>query len=1128
MSLEFKKTKSAGSSKGEPTVRRRSSRTTETETTPRNTRNAFEEDNGELMKQVAEDAAKLFSVPKRQIKELLRQAQSSRDVSLSLEREKSSEVGRQLRSKLPFVEIVGTKLEFISKKDLQGDKIAVCEITKFETPEFGQGTGFKVEHNTLYDPLMGPFDRGGRCKTCDAFGTNCPGHFGKILFYRRNKFNKEVPNPIYSQTMEELLDILNCLCGKCGHLRLPPELAREKGLMNLSKIGRLKQYVLLSKKINFCSEGCAVPHFYKINKEKNIIVQKIGKSEERPLYPSEAYEILEKLTKDEYEALGLDYEPSEKLIMFGILVPPPITRPPRIIGGMVRQDDITVRLQTIGLANIRLREQVPFPERYKKYDDNNPLVLNYFHQESKGLIDAVDALYKDKSSGDTRKKDLADIHKIVSSKHGVFRGLGTGKDVDQVSRSVIGPGIGLRADEVGVPIEFTKRMTPKEKVTDANIHYLQRLLENGKVTAVIDLKGQQINIVPGINTNGENAYKLQVGEDLYRHLANGDLVATNRAPTLHKQSIMAHKVVVVKSYNIELPLQDTIAYNADFDGDEMNLHLPGTEEAKADLYANMRVAMSVLSESRGGPLIALTYNALTALYLLTLPGTRLTKENLYDMCMLFRRPPRLFVPLREDFDDFEEYVEARNESYFYRCQLLGVDPYLGKSIFSLLLPYRINYYQTINPPQKSFHERKKIVKTERVVGEKVELISIEPPLLINEVEEEISTESVKIIEENETEIIRERTVNSLIEFIESKFEIKHGILLSGSISKQFVGTGSKFLGYIYREYGGEFGIDFISDADALANWFIEMRGFTMGLNDVIDVARRRENKKAISKEIVEASLKAQFYGPAVSNPIDERRRQRNIIEALNIVQDAGTALLTNSKSAFPSSSFRQMIDSGSKGKILNVAQAGGVTGLQSEAGGLIQPSLEGRISPFFAKGSTTPASMGFISSSLAEGLSVSEKVSEARSIREDLITMKLSTPTSGYMHRRFTTLMQKLVVNYRQGVSDGIQTGAKLIQPIYGECGFAATELYQIKHPEGDFLSPIDMDQLFRNLGEEEEEEITLTRGKTSFVPEGYRLSDEWKSYDIGYLRRAAEKGAITDPRFVNIETGKIDYPLKL
>jgi DNA-directed RNA polymerase beta' subunit len=415
------------------------------------------------------------------------------------------------------------------------------------------------------------------------------------------------------------------------------------------------------------------------------------------------------------------------------------------------------------------------------------------------------------------------------------------------------------------------------------------------------------------------------------------------------------------------------------------------------------------------------------------------------------------------------------------------------------------------------------VKTEKVTGEKVELLSIEPPLQKDEIEEEIRQISEEIVSEDVIssaghEVIRKRTVDLLIQYSESRFEIKHGILISGAVSKQFVGTGSRFLGYIYREYGGEFGIDFISDADALANWYIEKRGFSMGLNDVIDVARRRENKEAITKAIVEASLKAQFYGPAVSNPIDERRRQRNIIEALNIVQDIGTALLTSATSAFPSSSFRQMIDSGAKGKVLNVAQAGGTTGLFVPGGGLIQPSLEGRISAFFPKGSSSPAAIGYASSSLAEGLSVSEKVNEARSTREDLITMKLSTPTSGYMHRRFTTLMQKLVVNYRQGVSDGTNVGAKLIQPIYGECGFAATELYQIKHPDGDFLSPIDMDQLFRNLEAEAEE----------FPPVGYSLSSEWESYDSPYLRRAIEGGVKTDPRFVNIETGKLDYPLEL
>jgi DNA-directed RNA polymerase III subunit RPC1 len=127
------------------------------------------------------------------------------------------------------------------------------------------------------------------------------------------------------------------------------------------------------------------------------------------------------------------------------------------------------------------------------------------------------------------------------------------------------------------------------------------------------------------------ATDLKVGDIVERHMQEDDVVLFNRQPSLHKLSIMAHKAKVMPWRTFRFNECVCAPYNADFDGDEMNMHLPQTEEARAEALMLMGVHHNLITPKNGEPLVAATQDFLTAAYLLTQKNIFLDKEH---FCMI--------------------------------------------------------------------------------------------------------------------------------------------------------------------------------------------------------------------------------------------------------------------------------------------------------------------------------------------------------------------------------------------------------------------------------------------------------------------------------------------------------------
>lgn len=125
--------------------------------------------------------------------------------------------------------------------------------------------------------------------------------------------------------------------------------------------------------------------------------------------------------------------------------------------------------------------------------------------------------------------------------------------------------------------------------------------------------------------------KLEVGDIVYRHMLNGDYVLFNRQPSLHRLSIMCHRVRVHPDQTFKFNECVCSPYNADFDGDEMNVHFMQYEEAKAEAASLMQSKQNMTSPRNGEPVIAPIQDFITSIYLMTCPNAFFTK---YEVCQI--------------------------------------------------------------------------------------------------------------------------------------------------------------------------------------------------------------------------------------------------------------------------------------------------------------------------------------------------------------------------------------------------------------------------------------------------------------------------------------------------------------
>ncbi len=558
--------------------------------------------------------------------------------------------------------IGGIKFSVLSPAEIR--KYSVAEII---APETYDEDGLPVQGG-LIDNRLGTLEPGQKCATCGGTSAKCPGHFGHI----------ELAEPVlHISFIDEIYKLLLITCRYCSRIKLPQEVLDEYR----SRLDSRQAYSIViaekirdeiiekAKKVKTCPH-CKKEQYELIFTKPTMFTEKTEVGENR-LLPITIRERLAQIIDDDLILLGFDPKSArpEWFVLQVLPVPPVIVRPSIILETGIRsEDDLTHKLVDIIRVNQRLKESKDAGTPPLIVQDLVDLlqyhVTTYFDNEVSGIPQAHHR------SG----RPLKTLTQRLKGKEGRFRGSLSGKRVDFAARTVISPDPSLDISEVGIPIDVAKRLTVPEVVSPWNIERLKKLVINGPnnhpgANYVIRLDGIKIRL-DYVADRKAIADALAPGYIVERHLDDGDIVLFNRQPSLHRISIMSHFVKVLPYRTFRLHPSICPPYNADFDGDEMNLHVPQSEEARAEALLLMRVHDQIISPRYGGPIIGGIRDFITAAYLLTKDDTLLSKEEMQNL---------LTVGGYEG--DLPEPFKIVN----------GKEYYSGKQLFSLFLQKDFNY-----------------------------------------------------------------------------------------------------------------------------------------------------------------------------------------------------------------------------------------------------------------------------------------------------------------------------------------------------------------------------------------------------------------------------------------------------
>jgi DNA-directed RNA polymerase subunit A' len=555
--------------------------------------------------------------------------------------------------------IIPKRIEKVKFGLLSPDYIRKIAESKIITADTYDEDGYPIEGG-LMDPKLGVVDPGLKCKTCGGRVGECPGHFGRI------ELSRPVIHVGYAKAINK---ILRAICRKCGRLLLPPDKIEEyrKNIRKYRKVGRNEDPIVedllknakMTKRCYYCDEE---QEEIKFDKPTTFIE---GKNR---LSPTDVRERLERITDEDAEVMGFDLEVARpEWMVLTVLPVPPVTVRPSITleSGERSEDDLTHKLVDILRINQRLMENIEAGAPQLIIEDLWELlqyhITTYFNNEVAGVPPARHR------SG----RPLKTLTQRLKGKEGRFRSNLSGKRVNFSARTVISPDPNISINEVGVPELVARELTIPVRVTPQNIEYVKKLVKNGSriypgANYVERPDGSRVSL--NIKRTEEIIEKIEPGWIVHRHLQDGDIVLFNRQPSLHRMSIMAHEVRVMPYKTFRLNLCVCPPYNADFDGDEMNLHAIQGEEARAEARVLMRVQEQILSPRFGGPIIGGIHDYISGAYLMTRPGVRFTREEAHQLLYAAGITEELPDPIVEN----------------------GAEFYTGLQLFSLLLPKDIN------------------------------------------------------------------------------------------------------------------------------------------------------------------------------------------------------------------------------------------------------------------------------------------------------------------------------------------------------------------------------------------------------------------------------------------------------
>jgi DNA-directed RNA polymerase II subunit RPB1 len=898
--------------------------------------------------------------------------------------------------------IDGVQFSVMGPNEIQ--ETSVVEVTKFETFD----KDIPVIKG-LFDLRMGTTDIGKTCTTCGLNNKGCPGHFGHINLAR----------PVYHYHFIDItLKVLKCTCFRCGKLLVNRDSNQIQNISKKTARTRWKEICDLSSKISRCGQetedgcGCKQPDRYKVNDIKGIYaIWKDGDvREEQRVHAEYVKTLFEKISDEDVSLLGFMTEwcRPEWLICSVVPVPPPAVRPSVKQGGDSQRmdDDLTYKLAEIIRYNKGLQKKISNNNKQDIVDGWTDLVQ--YH---------VATLVDNELSGGVNQathrsgRPLKAILQRLKGKEGRIRSNLMGKRVDFSARSVITPDPNIDLDELGVPIKIALNLTYPEVVSERNLEKLLEYVRSGPLKwpgAKSVLKGKKkITITLG----NKDKIELNVGDIVNRQLLDGDYVLFNRQPSLHKMSMMGHRVRVMKGNTFRLNVSVTPPYNADFDGDEMNMHVPQSISTVSELINIASVNKQIISPRENKPIITIVQDTLLGIFKLTHSEIVQYPEGSQ---FIYSSNTNLYEVESGTIKSVDSSVYTKTQMMNIICSLStfnGVYPkpdktmnrggyeielWSGRAILSYILPENVSLkmpngmYDTGNSVQSQVDPIKQCLQKD----------------------------------------------NSKINMV----KIENGVVKQGTFDKSMFSKTSKGLIHtINNDLGDMRAHDFINDLQKIVSYILLIEGFSVGISDMIadkDTTDKisnviRDRKKEIDGILQEVHLD---IFETIPGQTPQQFFESKVNSLLNkTIKDTGNIALSNLD---PKNRVTYMVNSGSKGKPTNISQMVACLGQQNVDGKRIPYGFNGRTLPHYYKYDDSAEARGFVVNSFISGQTPQEFFFHAMGGREGLIDTAVKTSLTGYTQRQLVKAMEDLMVGYDYAVRGGDGT---IVQFIYGSDGMDGT-----------------------------------------------------------------------------------------
>lgn len=846
---------------------------------------------------------------------------------------------------------------------------------------------------TIRDLRLGPHDENSACDTCSSDIRGCPGHFGKII----------LPRIMHPPSISAIILTLACVCNSCGGLFVTREEIANAGINRLrgeKRLSAIKELIgTLGRR--WCpreqdpdTPQCGVqpiyhsyrdfvrdkaeyrlPYYYANSADKQVWYR----CPDVPISSTEnsIYKILNGISDEDAVTLGFTASHPRTMIMERLIVIPYCARPDPFQGGKFWPDDLSSMYQDIVKhARAYFEHGVSEEARQTNIRELMFKVTRLMNNDGKYTQGGV--------------KVYVDMKKRIQGKQAVVRANIMGKRVNFAGRTVVGPGAYLRVDEVAIPRLMAEKLTRKIRVTDYNKEELQSRYDNNKVTHITmqsgTFAGQRVTVGDLIKKQFPN-YQLNDGDLVERMLEDGDLVFINRQPTLHKQNMLACYAKIVDERIIRINLSITTPMNADFDGDEINVHVPQTLEAYAEAEQLLSVYRNIMSSESNKPIMGLVYDTLSGAYMLTLPQVevdRLEKQieeirrrldggrdrelqealTLAERQLEQQRKKSLVDPIVYNLA-IETVAGAPQMATLYeRLSRYGVDPRSGRGLISAAFPEQFDY------------NAKGVV-------------------------------------------------------------VKNGVLVSGLLDKSTLGTSDGgIIAEMVKQLGGKVTVDFMSEIQFIVREFLQQHGLSIGVDDCIpDHPNFREQ---VDELLTTASMKViALASNEAENEIQAKRQESRILEILDSAKVATEELTI--KHFKPDNALLIMANSGAKGSKVNAVQIASALGQQKVSGQRIAASLPGnRALPSYEPNDPDPRARGFCFNSFATGLEPDEYFNHAQGGREGLTDTAINTARTGHLQHQII----KSAEDVHAASDRSIRTADfGIIEFVYGGDGFEASEL---------------------------------------------------------------------------------------